>query len=322
MNKELKAYDLVTVTKFEDGTDGVRWEPMMEDLLGRALIVLALQPTCRKKLSVWDQKNEKKWELPLSHVFPYEEEAEETQRIETIYRVDGREFNDLSLAEEYLKLLTMRKELCGAIEVSKTRKELLDTIKKFMRKEVTFIAREQAESVGACKKFLEFLGAGKTIAEICEEDVDWGIWCLRLLPNPERIQRLFAVWCARRVLHLAADSRSTEAVRVAECYAWGEATAAELRVAHVEADAWDASLYAVFYASKAVSSATFHAASHAAAYAATDATHIGYANDVAQYAADAAVTAVERCAQKAEVLRIFASVEAGEEPYEKPNWSK
>lgn len=47
--------------------------------------------------------------------------------------------------------------------------------------------------------------------------------------------RLFAVWCARQVQHLMTDSRSIEAIDVAEKFALGEATQEELAAARVAA---------------------------------------------------------------------------------------
>ena len=64
--------------------------------------------------------------------------------------------------------------------------------------------------------------------------LDDTFWCLRCLPEHDNLWRLYAVWCARQVKHLMTDQRSIDALDVAERYARGLATDAEL------AAAWDA----------------------------------------------------------------------------------
>ena len=83
-------------------------------------------------------------------------------------------------------------------------------------------------------------GLGKTAAD---DEVIWidqildhnglkdALWCLRAVENCDREIRLFAVWCARRVQHLMTDARSVAALDVAERYARGEASDAELEAA-------------------------------------------------------------------------------------------
>ncbi len=68
--------------------------------------------------------------------------------------------------------------------------------------------------------------------------LDDAIWCLRAVDGRERDIRLFAVKCARNVQHLMTDKRSLDALDVAERYANGMATQAELDAAR--AAAWDA----------------------------------------------------------------------------------
>lgn len=68
------------------------------------------------------------------------------------------------------------------------------------------------------------------------------LWCLRCLPEHDKVWRLFAVWCARQVQHLMTDQRSINALDVAERYAHGLATDEELAAAWAAARdaAWDA----------------------------------------------------------------------------------
>ena len=78
----------------------------------------------------------------------------------------------------------------------------------------------------------------------------------------DKMLRLFAVGCARRVQHLMTDQRSIDALDVAERYANGNATKDELAVAR------DAAWYA---ASAAANNAAIYAAWGAASAAANNA---------------------------------------------------
>lgn len=86
------------------------------------------------------------------------------------------------------------------------------------------------------------------------------LWALRAVEGYDREIRLFAVWCARQVEHLMNDSRSIEALNVAEKFANGEATSEELAAARDAAcaaardAAWDAARYAARYAAWAAAS--------------------------------------------------------------------
>ena len=64
------------------------------------------------------------------------------------------------------------------------------------------------------------------------------LWALRCIKDADRDIRLFSVWCARQVQHLMRDSRSTNALDVAERFANGKATKEELEAA--SAAAWAA----------------------------------------------------------------------------------
>ena len=64
------------------------------------------------------------------------------------------------------------------------------------------------------------------------------LWCLRAVDGHQREMRLYALWCARQVLHLLHDPRSLAALDVAERHVNGEAADADLDAAR--AAAWDA----------------------------------------------------------------------------------
>ena len=67
--------------------------------------------------------------------------------------------------------------------------------------------------------------------------LDDALWCLRAVDGHQREMRLFAVGCARSVQHLMNDPRSVAALDVAERYANGEATDADLSAARAAAGA-------------------------------------------------------------------------------------
>lgn len=60
---------------------------------------------------------------------------------------------------------------------------------------------------------------------------DEALWCLRAVDGHKREMRLYAVDCARSVQHLMTDQRSLDALDVAERFANGLATQAELTAA-------------------------------------------------------------------------------------------
>ena len=93
--------------------------------------------------------------------------------------------------------------------------------------------------------------------------LDDAIWCLRAVDGRERDIRLFAVKCARNVQHLMTDKRSLDALDVAERYANGMATQAELDAAR--AAAWDAARAAAWAAAWAAARAAAWDAAWAAA---------------------------------------------------------
>lgn len=54
------------------------------------------------------------------------------------------------------------------------------------------------------------------------------LWCLHAVKGHDREIRLYAVWCARQVQHLMTDPRSISVLDVAERFANGDASRAEL----------------------------------------------------------------------------------------------
>jgi hypothetical protein len=94
-------------------------------------------------------------------------------------------------------------------------------------------------------KLLSTLGKTKaddetvTILQILDSNgLDDALWCLRAVEGRDKEIRLYAVWCARQVQHLMTDERSLDALDVAEAYANGTATKAQLDAARDAS--WDA----------------------------------------------------------------------------------
>jgi len=132
------------------------------------------------------------------------------------------------------------------------------------------------------------------------------IWCLRAVDGCAREKRLFAVWCARQVQHYMRDKRCTKTLDVVDRYANGDATLEDI----------DAARDAAYAAAAAADAAATYAA-----YAATDA-----ASDAACSAAFAAdergseyqaAYDAARAAQAAELSRVIACIDAGQDPYPK-----
>ena len=131
------------------------------------------------------------------------------------------------------------------------------------------------------KKLLANLGKTKaddepiSIAFILESNgIDDALWCLRAVDGYQREMRLYAVDCARSVQHLMTDPRSLAALDVAERYAEGLATDAELSAASEAARAvardaaWAAASDAASDAAWAAAWAAARTAEWAAAWAA------------------------------------------------------
>ena len=90
---------------------------------------------------------------------------------------------------------------------------------------------------------------------VASNGLDDALWCCRAEPQHAKEWRLFAVWCARQVQHLMTDRRSIDALDVAERYANGQATDAELEPAGDAAG--DAAWSAAWAAARAAQSTEF-----------------------------------------------------------------
>ena len=109
--------------------------------------------------------------------------------------------------------------------------------------------REHEPCTKGWQKLLAYLGKTKADDEplpyaviLKSNGIDDALWCCRAEPQHDKEWRLYAVWCARQVQHLMTDPRSITAIDVAERFANGEATQAELAAAGEAAGvaAWDA----------------------------------------------------------------------------------
>jgi hypothetical protein len=157
--------------------------------------------------------------------------------------------------------------------------------------------REHEPCIKGWKKLLAHLGKTEAddeplpFAIILESNgLDDALWCCRAAPEYDKEWRLFAVCCARQVQHLMKDSRSLNALDVAERFANGLATEDELKAA------WDAAGDAAWDAAGDAARAAAGDAAWAAARAAA-----GYA---ARAAAEAAAGAAAKEKQSREFLRI------------------
>ena len=138
----------------------------------------------------------------------------------------------------------------------------------------------------ACEEGREWaLASCSSMEEVWEKaKPNWLFWvATRPSVLTDKELRLFAVFCARQVQHLMTDSRSIEAIDVAEKYAQDKASDDELAAARSAARS----------ATTAAANAATTAAD-AAAWAATAAADAAYA--AARAAADAAAAAADAAA--------------------------
>ena len=135
--------------------------------------------------------------------------------------------------------------------------------------------------------------------------LDDALWCLRAVDGCQKEMRLYAVDYARSVQHLMADARSTSAIDVAERYAYGLATDAEL--AAVMDVAWDVARDAASAAELAAARAAAMEAEWDAARAAARATAMD-----AAWGAGAAASATERVVQGDMLRSVCTEIEQRE----------
>lgn len=128
--------------------------------------------------------------------------------------------------------------------------------------------------------------------------LDDTLWALRVRPDLSALWRLYAVWCVRQVQHLLTDSRSLDALEVAERYARGAAGNTELAAARTAA--WAAATEAAgAAATEAVKAPAWAIASTAAGAAATEAAMEAAAEAAMEAAWAAAWTAAKAAARAA-----------------------
>jgi len=164
--------------------------------------------------------------------------------------------------------------------------------------------RAHSPCASGWEKLLKNLGKTKAddkplaLTTILESNgIDDALWCLRAVDGYEREMRLYAIDCVRSVQHLMTDKRSLDALDVAERFANGLATQAEL---DAEWDAaWDAAWAAAGAAAQAAARAAAWAAAKAAARAAAGAAAKAAAGAAAQAAARAAAWAAAKAAAQA-----------------------
>ena len=162
--------------------------------------------------------------------------------------------------------------------------------------------REHSPCTSGWEKLLTYLGKTKADDEplslltiLDSNGIEDALWCLRAVEGRDREIRLYAVWCVRQVQHLLTDKRSLDALDVAERYANGDATDAELTAA---AEAARAAWAAAWSTRDAASAA--RAAARVAAWSARDAVWAARAaaRDAARDAASAAAWAAARDAAR------------------------
>lgn len=126
---------------------------------------------------------------------------------------------------------------------------------------------------GGGAKLLAYLGKTSPddeplplVAILNSNGLEDALWALRVVKGEDARILRFAVWCARQVQHLMRDSRSVDALDVAERYADGMATDAELQAANLAA--WKVPDISAWTAAGAAARAAVAAAQWDAAWAA------------------------------------------------------
>jgi len=165
--------------------------------------------------------------------------------------------------------------------------------------------REHRPCVHGWETLLKHLGKTKadddelSILTILDSNgIDDALWCLRAVEGHDIVKRRFAVFCVKQVEHLLTDSRSLDAIAVAERWCDSQATDDELQAA-------GAAAYAAAYVARADAAAAADAAAYAADADAADGAHAAAAAAAYAYAgAGAAAYAAWRVAQADELRRI------------------
>jgi len=109
------------------------------------------------------------------------------------------------------------------------------------------VAALSGEPVVSARRYATYRHSGPVTIEFIlrSNGLHDALWALRCVEGHDRDLRLYAVWCARQLQHLMTDKRSLAALDVAERYANGQATEAELIEAEAAAEAARASAWAV-----------------------------------------------------------------------------
>ena len=161
--------------------------------------------------------------------------------------------------------------------------------------------KEFTEADRLLKRYISFRYCDQiSVRTILESNgFDDALWALRCIDDTDGEIRKFAIWCARQVEHLMIDRRSVNALNVAERYANGLATNAELSAAWAAAGAGAAAEAAAWAAAGA------GAAAEAAAGAGARAAAGAAARAAAGAAAGAAARAAAGAAQKNRFLEML-----------------
>jgi len=165
--------------------------------------------------------------------------------------------------------------------------------------------KEFTEADRLLKRYISFRYCDQiSVRTILESNgFDDALWALRCIDDTDGEIRKFAIWCARQVEHLMIDRRSVNALNVAERYANGLATNAELSAAWAAAGAGAAAWAAAGAAAEAAAEAA--AGAGAAAWAAAGAAAEAAARAAAGAAAGAAAWESARAAQKNRFLEML-----------------
>ena len=156
--------------------------------------------------------------------------------------------------------------------------------------------KEFTEADRLLKRYISFRYCDQiSVRTILESNgFDDALWALRCIDDTDGEIRKFAIWCARQVEHLMIDRRSVNALNVAERYANGLATNAELSAAGAAAVAAAGAGAAAVAAARAAAVAAAGAAARAAAEAAAWAAAGAAAGAAARAAAWAAAGAAQK----------------------------